>query len=345
MFQPKTKKHVPRPPSSGRPRSKVRLRNLSSGGSAKSRPVTLNKNTCLPPVGQSRVELSPVGAGPSRYHYTPVGPSRLEHTPLVPSRLPIDTSDCDLSPIMSSSEVPLDSEPVHSQNVVENSELERQLPIVKETELDTVIGSSGNDKTEVTKSETVTLHEGQASDSKDSASAKQHEVVKDIKDNVNDNKDVPQRSHKKKDLSLATLRESLAQKVPKRKEEVPRQASSNKKEVTFDAIHETLGHPGTPDRKREFALESLSQTEARAMSGMLRQAAMEPLGSSRISSFIRSASRSRAGFSLNNSNLNSGRISTPEGRMVVSKISELSSLLMVKLVTVAFIRYNVNKQS
>ena len=66
------------------------------------------------------------------------------------------------------------------------------------------------------------------------------------------------------------------------------------------------------DRRKEFALESLSTGEARTMSGILRQASIEKLGTSHIGSLVSSASKSRMGSYC----IQDARIPTPESRLV-----------------------------
>lgn len=83
-----------------------------------------------------------------------------------------------------------------------------------------------------------------------------------------------------------------------------------------DFVLDTFMRPNTTTRCKEFALEGLTSSEARTVSGMLRQASIEKIGSSHIGSIVSSASKSRMG---NYSSIVEGaRISTPESRLVVS---------------------------
>ena len=97
-------------------------------------------------------------------------------------------------------------------------------------------------------------------------------------------------------------------------------ASSSKRGKDLTTL-ESLVRPPTSkysslERKQGLMLESLSQSEAR---GLLRQASIERLGSSKLANFVRSASKSRASYHLSSANLKDGsRVSTPEGRLVVS---------------------------
>ena len=69
-------------------------------------------------------------------------------------------------------------------------------------------------------------------------------------------------------------------------------------------------------RRKDFSLESLSTGEARSVSGILRQASIEKLGTSHIGSLVSSASKSRMG----NYCIQEARIPTLESRLVM-KIS------------------------
>lgn len=131
----------------------------------------------------------------------------------------------------------------------------------------------------------------------------------------------PVTSSKIKDVTLENLRESLK----------PPSSSKGKNKVKGDlfleSLRETLGQSSSLsrhsslDKRKEFTLESLSTSEARAMSGLLRQASLEKVGSSRIGNVtVTSASRNRVtgNYTLGNSTFQDGRITTPEGRLVVS---------------------------
>ncbi len=101
---------------------------------------------------------------------------------------------------------------------------------------------------------------------------------------------------------------------------IPDETASNKDLPKMGNLKD--GHPRLPssskyglDRKQSILLESLSSQEAR---GLLRQASLERLGSSKIPNFVTSASksnRSQAGFPLNNPE---ERMRTPESRLVSS---------------------------
>lgn len=135
----------------------------------------------------------------------------------------------------------------------------------------------------------------------------------------------PVTSSKVKDVTLDNLRESLR----------PPHSSKGKTKIKteyslFDSLRDTIGASSSLSRhsslekRKEFTLESLSTSEARAMSGLLRQASLEKVGSSRIGNVtVTSASRNRVtgNYTLGNSTFPDGRITTPEGRLVVCIIS------------------------
>lgn len=62
------------------------------------------------------------------------------------------------------------------------------------------------------------------------------------------------------------------------------------------------------------------------MSGLLRQASLEKIGSSRIGNFVSSGSKSRlSNYGLGSSGLQDGRITTPEGRLVSARLQRVTS--------------------
>lgn len=83
-----------------------------------------------------------------------------------------------------------------------------------------------------------------------------------------------------------------------------------------DFVLDSFLRPATTSRRKDFTLEGLNSSETCAMSGILRQASIEKIGSSHIGSIVNSASKSRVGGY--GSVKESGRISTPENRLMVS---------------------------
>ena len=133
----------------------------------------------------------------------------------------------------------------------------------------------------------------------------------------------PLTSNKIKDVTLENLRETL--KPPSTSKGKPKV----KGDIFLESLRETLGQSSSLsrhsslDKRKEFTLESLSTSEARAMSGLLRQASLEKVGSSRIGNVtVTSANRNRVtgNYTLGNSTFQDGRITTPEGRLVVSVV-------------------------
>lgn len=140
----------------------------------------------------------------------------------------------------------------------------------------------------------------------------------------------PLTSNKIKDMTLENLRESLKPPITSKGK------TKVKGDIFLESLRETLGQSSSLsrhsslDKRKEFTLESLSTSEARAMSGLLRQASLEKVGSSRIGNVtVTSASRNRVtgNYTLGNSTFQEGRITTPEGRLVVSGIKILHLLI------------------
>ncbi|XP_005112309.1 AN1-type zinc finger protein 4 isoform X2 [Aplysia californica] len=90
-----------------------------------------------------------------------------------------------------------------------------------------------------------------------------------------------------------------------------------------DFVLDSFMRPSTTTRRKEFALEGLTSSEARTVSGMLRQASIEKIGSSHIGSIVSSASKSRMGNYC--SIQEAGRITTPESRMVSARLQRVSA--------------------
>lgn len=118
----------------------------------------------------------------------------------------------------------------------------------------------------------------------------------------------------------------------------PHSSKGNSKVKTeyslFDSLRDTIGASSSLSRhsslekRKEFTLESLSTSEARAMSGLLRQASLEKVGSSRIGNVtVTSASRNRVtgNYTLGNSTFPDGRITTPEGRLMSARLQRMTA--------------------
>lgn len=122
----------------------------------------------------------------------------------------------------------------------------------------------------------------------------------------------------KGDISIENLKEVLAKPAIT--------STSRSRDTMLESLRETFGRPTASTRhsgKKEFTLESLSTSEARAMSGLLRQASLEKIGSSHIGNFVASSSKTRlsSNYPISAAGVPDGRITTPEGRLVVSYCS------------------------
>ena len=117
----------------------------------------------------------------------------------------------------------------------------------------------------------------------------------------------PRSSALKPDFSLEALKD-FTQRAP-----------SSSKTLERLLSYENVPRPPTSKKDKDSRpvskIERMSQSEAR---GLLRQASLERLGSSKLSSLVSAGPKGR-GYSINGTALkDSGRIPTPEGRMVVS---------------------------
>lgn len=309
MFQPK-KKHahtmIPRPPSSGRPTSRTRLRHLTSASKNVVQPLSLpSKHVPLPPVGQT-VAMASVPSSPI---VTPTG--------MIDTTLEVNGNEDTMGHLSAPS-----SASQKAKEAFESAKLSR-LPSVQEDQPHSsptpakmstpLLGVNESDSLQ------AILKQAQLSGLR--------KEIKELSQELQEATRSPT-SSRKKDNTLDYLKESLSLRpntstrgldkllaTSGRESAAGRPTTSSKKEKTLD----TLGRPTTSskysnlERKQGIVLESLSHTEAR---GLLRQASLERLGSSKISSYIQSTSKSRAGFSLSGGG--QGRIGTPEGRIVVS---------------------------
>ena len=111
----------------------------------------------------------------------------------------------------------------------------------------------------------------------------------------------------------------------KRFNSVPNERSSSRHGGKISPTYKdsSLGRPTTSSRHKQgqgLLLESLTSQEAR---GMLRQTSLERLGSSKIPSYVQSASKSRSGYTYNGD-----RIYTPEGTRIVSSLNLYSRLFL-----------------
>lgn len=151
----------------------------------------------------------------------------------------------------------------------------------------------------------------------DTVTKKKDVTLENYKDTLQPPSTSKSKQKMKGDLTIENLKEVLGR------------PPTTSKDVTLESLQESLGRPTTSsrfkglDRRKEFTLESLSTSEARAMSGLLRQASLEKIGSSRIGNFGPSGSKSRLGnYALGNTS-QEGRIISPEERLLVGVLCVL----------------------
>lgn len=144
-----------------------------------------------------------------------------------------------------------------------------------------------------------------------SCSSKKESTSESVKETAKSSASSKAKQLLKNDLTIENIKEVLGR------------PNTSSRDIMLESLQETLGRPPTTtsrykglERRKEFTLESLSSSEARAMSGLLRQASLEKIGSSRIGNFT--GSKSRLGNYSIGPSVQDGRITTPEGRLVVS---------------------------
>ncbi|OWF37826.1 AN1-type zinc finger protein 4-like [Mizuhopecten yessoensis] len=159
----------------------------------------------------------------------------------------------------------------------------------------------------------------------------------------------PITSSKMKDLAMESFKDSLRPPTSSKNKqklkggdltieslkEVLGRPTTSSRDLTLESLQETFGRPTTSsrykglERRKEITLESLSTSEARAMSGLLRQASLEKIGSSRIGNignFVPSGSKSRlSNYTFGSPALPDGRITTPEGRLVSARLQRVTN--------------------
>ncbi|KAK7507731.1 hypothetical protein BaRGS_00000696 [Batillaria attramentaria] len=294
-----TRKKRPKPPTSGRGShsgtrsgTRMRLRQLSSSGRPFSR--TLNKNACLPPVGHtfptsatstSAVTISPSAgaAAPSTSHT--FAAEKLAETAAV-ATIP---AGCRGEPTSAASLLSV-ATPVLSSPSTEDLRGD-DMPKISSA------AASGAEAVDPKPSSSVSVPK---KDSNTAVASGSSETLLASGDKAE-----------------AGILETLG-------EVLKRSPLSARKEMT---VGSGFSRPTTSarfhglDRRKEFALESLSTGEARTMSGILRQASIEKLGSSHIGSIVSSASKSRLGSYC----IQEARIPTPESRLVSARLQRVSA--------------------
>ncbi|KAK7111772.1 hypothetical protein V1264_011349 [Littorina saxatilis] len=307
-----TRKKRPKPPASGRGSAagrgsthsgsrsgtRVRLRGINSSGRPLSR--TLNKNACLPPVGHSfgaqAASLSTSTTATVAAALAAVSPGAASSSHSLAAEQLAEAAAAAAAP---SASLESRRDPTSMTSLLSTTTpILRPCPSADEA-------SGGTEA--VRKSTKVNLAAGPGSNATSSVS-------------------VPS-----KDSSPLLAAEALVASPPAEKAEatgiletlgevLKRSPLSARKEMTVEGGFSRGGgfsRPATStrfhglDRRKEFALESLSTGEARTMSGILRQASIEKLGTSHIGSLVSSASKSRMGSYC----IQDARIPTPESRL------------------------------
>ena len=151
-------------------------------------------------------------------------------------------------------------------------------------------------------------------------------------------------SRKRETPSLQTVKESQplinadSSSNMKRLNSIPNERSSSRHGKMSPTYKDSsLGRPTTSSRHKQgqgLLLESLTSQEAR---GLLRQTSLERLGSSKISSYARSTSKSRSGYTYNGD-----RIYTPEGTRIVSIFYKCVAFSDSKVIVILFLCENTN---
>lgn len=282
-----TRKKRPKPPTSGRGSrsgtrsgTRMRLRQLSSGGRTFNR--TLNKNACLPPVGHTFPSLGSSSSAASVAALTTVATTsphsvaaeKLAETAAAAATMATLSASCQVEPSSAASLLSMTTPiiPTPSKEDV----LVDDVP-----KLTNLVGVDTGD------SKPIIPMPKKDSNSISSGSSEALLASGDKGDTG----------------ILETLGEVLKRSPLSARKEVAL-GSGFSRPMTSARFHGL-------DRRKEFALESLSTGEARTMSGILRQASIEKLGTSHISSIVSSASKSR----LSSYCIQEARIPTPESRM------------------------------
>ena len=352
LLQPRRKPH---PPTSGRAsRGSSRLRHIPSSTSYSFGPA-LNRNLCLPPVGHSlgghslafkhsllKERMQRLSGEEESENTTTAAAASFESTLQALQAVAGDKTVSDDEEIAEGPSIEDINTPSPKRQLESLEKLSQALTSVIEDDsekTETVLEQSGSkiSRNDLTSDLTINSSDLKHSDKPktdievancDSGSISVTPSVKK-KDLLHysslgaeaSSSSRPVTSSKIKDVTLENLRESLK----------PPSSSKGKSKVKGDlfleSLRETLGQSSSLsrhsslDKRKEFTLESLSTSEARAMSGLLRQASLEKVGSSRIGNVtVTSASRNRVtgNYTLGNSTFQDGRITTPEGRLVVS---------------------------
>ncbi|XP_052262739.1 AN1-type zinc finger protein 4-like isoform X1 [Dreissena polymorpha] len=355
----------PHPPSSGRASSRTsRLRHLPASTSySLAGTSSLNRNLCLPPVGHTVGPMSHHSSFALRHSLLRDRMERREReeekekasaafeTSLAAvggaSKLASDSDDSDggepsyeldsleqltkvLSRVMDAGGYGVDNSNEEYPDLETVDEISSD---IKETSgqddhiSDKPVDPGEHDKT-VTEPAVSNCDKGSASKSPANAKRDLLRLGSQAEEGAVGGVSRPVTSTKIKDTSPDYVRESL-RATPSSKGK-----SKIKDYSLFDSLRDTLGgssslsRHSSLDKRKEFTLESLSTSEARAMSGLLRQASLEKVGSSRIGNVtVTSASRNRVSgnYTLGSSTFPDARITTPEGRLMSARLQRMTA--------------------
>lgn len=276
----------------------MRLRQLSSSGRPVSR--TLNKNSCLPPVGQTFPSITGTGTSSAAGVATPgiAASYSLAVEKLAEAAVTASTVDS------------LD-EPATAASLLSTAATLHLSPSIKEDHAEV---------TNLPKMSTISEPDSEDPDFIPSTSTSlPRKDLYTMTSNPSSGLEMlptallPQakRASKGESGGLETFGELLKQSPVTAHKEL---TTSSLRGDGFSRPTTSTRFPGM-DLRKEYALESLSTGQARAVSGLLRQASIEKLGTSHIGSLVSSASKSRLGSYC----IQEARSHTPENRLMVSE--------------------------
>lgn len=337
----------PRPPSTGH---STRLRQLPGSGRALGH---LNRNMCLPPVGHTRhspltmddrtnliepLSLSTFGEQSRSAKSSRSGKlvdnteclSRLSHTlASVQENSSVKEASTDIKvkedqfQTTALSEKTVDKSLSKPEENISKSDSEKPLSETKTEETlpttsspckkDSVLSANSLSK----KDSVLSVNSLGKKDSVPTSSSSKKDYGSDNSKETNKPSTSKAKQLLKNDLTIENLKEVLGR------------PNTSSRDLMLESLQETFGRPTTSsrykglERRKEFTLESLSTSEARAMSGLLRQASLEKIGSSRIGNFT--GSKSRLGNYNIGPSVQDGRITTPEGRLVSARLQRVAS--------------------
>ncbi|XP_041362257.1 AN1-type zinc finger protein 4-like isoform X2 [Gigantopelta aegis] len=314
------KKKAPKPPSPGqasfssRANSRMRLRQIPS---AAGRPCsqTLNKNMCLPPVGRtfSSQSLTDKNNSIETETFTPSAVDGARNWSDSSDKIGQTLHVLNEDSAMGETQPVVDCSPpgkdVDISSIASGSSLKKDLyRLSSMADSNRMLQSSAASRRRDLNLESLKEPFRPSLSSKDSAKKKSSECSSESTVKMSDLPYKRSTSSAKKEISLG-LRDSVLRPTT------------------------TSRYPGI-ERRKEFALESLSTSEARAMSGLLKQAAIEKIGSSHIGSYVASASKTRLNsYSMGGSSCQDVRIPTPENGLMSAHLSRVSMNQDTRLVS------------